>query len=288
MKTVRYLIEAALLHTVFIIFSLMPTSLASNCGGFIGRTLGPLLGASRKARRNIARAFPDLDPKERETILVGMWDNLGRVVCEYPHLSKLARTRTKIIGQEILDDLKAKNGQAIFIGAHMANWEINCAAALKLADFPVDITYRAPNNPWTGKLLQKARTMNGSLPAHPKSKEGGISLLRALKEGRSAGILIDQKYNQGIAVPFFGHDAMTNPVFVTLAQRIKCPVIPIRCVRKNGCDFELQIFEAIPVFDESGEPLSVESIVMEANTIVEGWIKDHPEQWLWLHRRWTN
>jgi len=286
MKTVRYFGEAILLHTLFFLFGVMTPRAASAVGGWIGRSVGPRLAATRKARRHLLVAFPDLSVAEQDRILRGMWDNLGRVIAEYPHLETIATYHTQIIGREALDDLMRDHKSAIFVGAHLANWEINCATALLQMGLSVDITYRPPNNPWSDRLLQKARTLKGRIRAHSKSREGGVSLLRSLKSGHSAGILIDQKYNEGIAVPFFGVEAMTNPAFISLSQKLKCPVIPIRCVRKGEGSFEIYAEDALQVFDENGEVRPVEVILSEANQILEGWIKEYPEQWLWLHKRW--
>ncbi|MDB2682982.1 hypothetical protein N9Z27_01875 [Alphaproteobacteria bacterium] len=288
MKNFRYRVEAALLYFLFFAFGIMPVAVASAIGGFLGRTIGPKLGASKKARRNIVLALPEKSEAEQDQVLRGMWDNLGRLIAEYPHLYGIATARTTIVGGDILERVIEEHGQGIFIGGHLANFEINCATALLKAGVLVDITYRAPNNPWSDKLLQKARTLNGAIPAHAKSREGGMSLFRALKDGHSVGILIDQKYNEGLAVPFFGHEAMTNPAFVALAQKIDCPVVPIRAVRKDDARFEMHIGEPIELVDDYGKALGFDAVIAKANVVLEGWIREYPEQWLWLHRRWDS
>ena len=173
-----------------------------------------------------------------------------------------------------------------FIGAHMANWEVNCMAAYTQLNNPIDLTYRAPNNPWTASLLEKARTLNGRLKAYQKSQESGIHIMRAMKNNRMIGILIDQKYNEGVEAMFFGHPAMTNPVFVKLCQRFKCPLVPVRNTRKNGCHFELEVCEPIPVLDNRGNPRNIKDVIEDSHRLLESWISEAPEQWLWLHRRW--
>ncbi len=92
MKKARYILEAALLHTLFFIFGLMTVDAASACGGWIGRTVGPLLGgASRKAADHVRLSLPGRSDAEYKTIVRGMWDNLGRVMAEYPHLKQIVR-----------------------------------------------------------------------------------------------------------------------------------------------------------------------------------------------------
>lgn len=286
MKNIRYAFEAALLHLLFFIFGEMPTHISSAVGGWLGRLIGPRLAASRKALRNIEAALPNLSSEQHEHAIRGMWDNLGRIIAEYPHLEKIGKHHVQIEGYEHIlnDDVKASG--ALLISAHMGNWEICSASMLKQYDTPIDLTYRAPNNPWSDKLLSKVRTLNGRIQTYSKSRQGGKGLIDALKNKRLIGILIDQKYNEGISAPFFGMPAMTNPVFVQLAQKYKAPIIPVRGQRLDGANFKLTFYEPLKTFDESGAPLPIEDVISQAHEYLEEWITQKPEQWLWLHRRW--
>lgn len=289
MKNIRYFFEAALLFILFLFFKILPPATASNIGGWIGRTVGPKLAASRKARRHIKRALPDTTPQEQDDIIKGMWDNLGRVIAEYPHLEHISKTRTEIIDLGQLDKfIQNEETPILFIGGHLANWEINGAATLTQLNHPIDLTYRAPNNPWVAKILDKARTLNGRLKAYPKSRESGRLIMRTLKNAGSLGILIDQKYNEGIDVNFFDMPAMTNPIFVQLCQRYKCPLIPVRNERLNGCSFRLTSYPPLETFNADETPRPVEDVIKDAHQLLETWIKERPEQWMWLHHRWKN
>lgn len=287
-KSLRYTLEGIGLSLLFYFFKILPPEKASNIGGYLGRTIGPKLAASRKAYKHLKMALPDKSKEEQDKIIRGMWENLGRVIAEYPHLEKISRDFATIKGREILDDLMKKQQPIIFIGAHMSNWEVNCMAAYTQLASPIDLTYRAPNNPWTAKLLEKARTLNGKLKAYQKSQESGIHIMRAMKQNRMIGILIDQKYNEGLKAGFFGHPAMTNPIFVKLCQRFKCPLVPVRNTRKNGCRFELEICEPIPVFDDMGNPRDILDVIEDSHRLLESWISENPDQWMWLHRRWKS
>lgn len=288
MKNVRYALEASLLTLLFLLFKILPVATASNFGGFIGRLIGPRLAASRKALRNIQAALPDLSPQEHKQAITDMWDNLGRVIAEYPHLEHIGRKRSVLIGDDILQDLIMQEQPAVFFGAHQSNWEVNGALLHQQYNQPVDITYRAPNNPWSAKMLRKARTLNGKLGVIAKSRTAGKALIQALKAKRHIGVLLDQKYNEGIALPFFGIDAMTNPAFVSLCQKYNCPLIPVRNTRLDGAHFSLQLYEPLPLFNEDGSARSQEEVMRDANALMEKWIRDQPGQWLWLHRRWDS
>lgn len=288
MKSIRYALEALLLWLLFFVFRLMPVESASALGGSIGRVIGPRLAASRKASRHLQQCIPTLSPAEHDVVISGMWDNLGRVIAEYPHLATLGRDYTLLENPEVLEGYLATGKPVIYIGGHLANWEMNGTAPLMQLGRTTDLTYREPNNPWTAKLLEKARTLDGRIRAYPKGAESGRKILQALKDNHSIGILIDQKYSEGIESQFFGYPAMTNPAFVSLSQKYKCPLVPVRVTRYNGCHFKLTAYPEIPVFDPEGKARPVEDIIADAHMILENWIKECPEQWIWLHRRWKS
>ena len=137
-------------------------------------------------------------------------------------------------------------------------------------------------------MLKHARTLNGRLNAIAKSRIAGKEMIQAIKSKRHIGVLLDQKYNEGIPVSFFGRDAMTNPVFVPLCQKYDCPLVPVRNIRLKGTRFEIQLGEPIELFNEDGSSRPAEDVMREINTIMEGWIRECPGQWLWLHRRWDS
>lgn len=288
MKKFRYLLEAMLLHMLFVLFSCLSAKKASDLGGFLGRSIGPHLSVNRKARRHIKNALPQKSFEEQELIIRGMWDNLGRVIAEYPHLKEISNKHTQIIGADYVQEYLKTKRPIVFIGAHLANWEINCAATYTQLGHSIDLTYRAPNNPWIDKLLEKCRTLSGRLKAFPKSRDSARLIMQSLKEKRSLGILIDQKFNEGVDVRFFDQSAMTNPIFVRLCQKYNCPLVPVRNERVNGCEFKLTVYKPIPVFNEDGSPREIEDVIKDAHNLLESWIIERPEQWIWLHRRWKS
>lgn len=289
MKIIRYFIEAGLTYCLMGICRILPVSAASALGGAAGRTIGPFLGASRKARRNIERALAPSTKGETDKIIRDMWDNLGRTVCEYPHLQTLAKTRTKLAGHEVLESLKSGQTPAILFSAHLGNWEMT-HAALGHHGLAADYMIRDPNNPYVAKGLRKLRwkKTDGKSDFLAKSLNGTRKMIQSLKKGRPVGILIDQKYNEGIPLAFFGKPAMTSVAFVELALKYKCPLIPVRIERLDGTDFRITLHDPLPLQDEHGNDREIEDIAIQAHAYLESWIKDRPGQWLWLHRRWPS
>lgn len=277
MKKIRYMIEAAFLWIAFIIFKSLPAVTASNVGGWIGRNVGTRLAASRKAFKNLERALPGRTPEEYNNIVRDMWDNLGRVIAEYPHLPEIVM-KAEIVGEE---NLKGIPESFITIGAHAGNWELLPFYFNHRAELPITGLYREPNNPYVAAILERARNATGKGSYARKSKAGSRALIKTLQDGGRLGILIDQKYNQGIRADFFGHPAMTSASFAQLARKYNCPIVPLWVERVENTQFRLTIDAPIIVGERSDE-----EIVDLAHAALEAHILKNPGQWLWLHRRW--
>lgn len=283
MKKAVYFCEAALLYVFFALCRALPLDAASGMGGWIGRAAGPRMAASRKALANLALALPELDETAHRRILHGMWDNLGRVMAEYPHLDEIARTRVDL---RLADGATLVPDHAIYISGHIANWEVPTRIFAGKTDKTVGAIYRAPNNPWVDRLLDKARGGPGLVETYPKSKAGTRKLFKALEQGRIVGVLIDQKYNEGIAVPFFGHLAMTGAAFVPMARKFGCQIVPCRMERTGGAHFRETIYAPLRLDHPDGTARTDEDVILDAHALLEQWITERPEDWLWLHRRW--
>jgi KDO2-lipid IV(A) lauroyltransferase len=288
MKKLFYFIESLLLAVLMTLFRILPLDTASALGGAIARGIGPLMGISKRARKNLEIAFPGMDDAAKTKIIRDMWDNMGRVIAEYPHLAKIGTSRITINNEYIIKDVLAAGNGGVFFSAHIGNWETHVPGMLSRYGVAAALTYRALNNEFADGILRRYRTLNGKIKAFPKARESGRQLLSELKNKNHLAILIDQKYNEGIPVPFFGRPAMTNPVFVQLAQKYKCPLIPTRCKRLNGAHFEITLHEPLKLFDDAGNPRPIEDVIVDAHKILESWISDTPGQWLWLHRRWKS
>jgi KDO2-lipid IV(A) lauroyltransferase len=285
-KQCLYVLEFIPLALLLSFFYLLPPEMASRIGGGLGRKFGPKFAKSRKAIAHLKMALPGRTDAEYKAIVAGMWDNLARIFAEYPSLSYFA-PRVEMVGIEHLKGAFDEYGQVILFSGHIGNWEVMAPTLLEYG-IELDLVYRAPNNPWADKVLDYFRSMNGKLVTIPKSKAGTRLLVERMRNNKSIGILIDQKYNEGIAAPFFGHPAMTSPAFVQLGQKFDCPVIPFRVERVEEINFRLSFFEPLRLFDEEGVSRPADALVAEAHALLEGWIRERPEQWLWLHRRWIN
>ncbi len=282
MRTIKYFLESIALVFIIITFKVMPPPMASNIGGYIGRRIGPRTGAAKTARANIKIAFPDKSEAEREAILIAMWDNLGRVIGEYPHLRCLTDKYCEIENIEILQDLAENNKPCLFIGMHQANWEVAALSLRSHHGLNVGAVYRAPNNPWAESILQRLRDYKTGEKHFAKSTQGVREMIKHLKDNGQIGLLIDQKYNEGIQASFFNQPAMTSTAYIELARKFDCPIIPVQMERINGCYFRMHIHPALEL-----DLTNAERAIAQTHDVIEGWIKDRPAEWLWVHKRWV-
>jgi KDO2-lipid IV(A) lauroyltransferase len=287
-RRLRYALEAAALYVGYGLFRLLPLTLASAIGGRLGRSVGPYLPASATARRNLAMAFPEKTAAEIDAIVRGMWDNLGRVAAEYPHVRRLRiyepGSPVEVIGAEILDRLREDGAPAVMISGHIANWEV-MRIALAQRRLAMTAAYRRANNPWVDRLIFQGREDEFTRLV-PKGAAGARSLLAAAKEGRHLVVLVDQKMNDGLAVPFFGRPAMTAPAPVDIARRFGCPLVPVRIERLQGFRFRITVQEPVELAVSEDRHADLRVGIERINHLLEDWIRERPEQWLWVHRRW--
>ena len=283
--------ETAAVRAGFGILRQLGPTMASDLSGGVTRAIGPLLAVSRVAEANLRHAMPELDAAERRRIIRGVWENLGRVVGELPHLPALSRTPCgpgwEIEGEQILRDQTVRGGPAIFFTGHLGNWEIapSVAAALGL---PVAPMYRPASNPAVDRIIcdLRRKALGDSVPMFTKGAAGARDALAHLGRGGCLGLVVDQKQNDGIAVDFFGRKAMTAPALAALALRFRCPVIPFYAQRVGSARLRIVCEEPLALPDSGDRHADIAALMRAVNAVLERWIWAHPESWLWLHRRW--
>jgi KDO2-lipid IV(A) lauroyltransferase len=270
-------------------FAVLPLDWASALGGAMGRLIGPLLGISNRARRNIKRALPGLSESEIADVIARMWDNLGRVAAEYPHLKQIGvfepGGRVETRGLDHVDRAVAAGRRMIIFSGHIANWEIAALAAVQYGISVAQI-YRAANNPRVDRMITRFRGDAAELI--PKGAVAARRAIATLRRGAHLTMLADQKMNDGIPVPFFGRPAMTAPALAALALRFDCDVLPARVERLGGAHFRLTVLPPLPLPRTGDSHADAAALMAQVNAILETWIRDRPEQWFWVHQRWPD
>jgi Kdo2-lipid IVA lauroyltransferase/acyltransferase len=280
-------LEAFGYDVVASLLRLLPVDAASGLGGALLKTLGPLTGADRTVRRNLELAFPDLDPAERDRIRLAHWEQFGRFVAEFPMLDRLtpASGRIEVVGAERLRAIAEGGEPTLMISGHFSNFEI-MAAVIVGAGVRCQVSYRPANNPYFNDRVIQGRARYGVTSLAPKGSEGAREIMRALARGESVAMLIDQKFNAGVASPIFGHMAHTSAGPVRLAHRVGGKVTPLAVQRLKGARFRVTIYEPIVLADTGDREADTVTGVRQLNAFLEERIRERPSEWFWAHKRW--
>lgn len=291
LKNIRHLLEAAGAWTLFgTLHYLLPFKAASNLGGWIGRTVGPRLSLSNRARSSLKKCFPAITPVEVEKIVTEMWDNYGRLIAEYAQATRFWDGKTlkniEIVGAEHLKELQDDGKPGIIFTAHTGNWQMITLAA-QSTGFDLTQMYRAANNPWVDTLMLKCQKL---AVKNVITKKGGgpKDLLSLLKRGDHALLLVDQKMGEGMAVPFLGRDAMTAKGVARLYLNQGCPLLPARSERLSDSSFRVTFYPPIVFTPQGDQQKDMYDLLLHINNQISEWVKERPGQWLWVHRRWND
>lgn len=268
---------------------LLPVEAASNLGASVFGTLGPLTGLHRVVTRNIELAFADMDPAEQRRIAQASWEHLGRMAAEFTMLDRLtpASGRIEVVGAERLRHIAENNIPAVLISGHFSNFEIMAAVIVDCA-VRCQVTYRAANNPYFDERIVQARRSYGVELFSPKGVDGSRELLQAMNRGESVAFLNDQKFGDGVAAPFFGRTAHTAAGPTRMALRSDGRLVPMSVQRTKGARFKVIIHEPIVLARTGDRKADLAAGVAQVNAFVEARVRERPEEWWWVHKRWPN
>ncbi len=286
LKIARYLLEALVVKFGLWIFLKMKPQTASDVAATIAKFIGKKISVHELARKNISKALPELT--NQENILDDMWDNLGRIVGEFPHITQCPvgeidhfiemsdETRLN------LENFKLSGKGGIIFGAHLGNWEVGPKVFLKYG-LNVGTVYRPLNNPYVERMTSLLR----GVELIGKSASGSRKIIEVIKKGGFVIILADQKISEGEPVKFFHDDAITTTSIARIALKYDVALIPARAIRL-GKNFKFRVEAEKPlVITKSG---NINSDVLTAtrsiNLKLEEWIREFPSQWFWVHDRW--
>ncbi|HUD87377.1 MAG TPA: lipid A biosynthesis lauroyl acyltransferase [Xanthobacteraceae bacterium] len=267
----------------------------ANFAGAVVRKLGPLFKEHRLGRENLRAAFPEKSDAEIERILTGVWDNLGRMAVEFAHLDEFSLQGFGTPTADVVTyapetlahyhDIVNSAKSTITFAAHLANWELSGLVA-KLVGFKSAVLYRRPNNKAVSDAVIKLRApLMGELV--PTTLDAPVKLARLLQSGVHVGMVADQHYSRGVEVTFFGRRCLANPLVALLARQTGCAIHGIRLVRlPDGNSFWGELTEPIATVRDADGRIDIQGTTQAIMTMIERWVREHPEQWLWLHRRW--
>lgn len=258
------------------------------------RMLGPWFGSRRVVRANLAASFPDKSPDEIDRLLRGTWTNLAHLAADFAFLDRLTFADPSRPGDadvefgpgsyERLRRLSAEGKPVLLFGAHLANWEL-FAIVTAAVGLPAAFLYRPPSIGFLDRTLVdlRARHLDRLIPSTPGA---GRALARALKERVSVGMLVDQHMAGGVEVEMFGRKCKANPLMARLARQFECPIHGGRVLRLADGRFRVDVTDAIEPPRDGNGMIDIAATMQRITSVIEDWIREAPEQWLWVHRRW--
>ncbi len=286
-KKLQYIFEYVVFWNVQKILLVFGIDKAANICSFIARKVGPYLKVTDIARSNLVKIIPE--SQNHEQIIDEVWDNFGRYIGEFPYIDKLSKAEIEklidIKGIEHLTKFNNENQPFLAFAGHLGNWEMILKVLTKL--YPkFGVVYRKANNPYFNQALLNSRNSE-NIQLIAKGPAGVKDLIKTIKDGYAIAMLVDQKMNDGIEVPFFGYPAMTSYAIAKFAVQFNYPIMPMQIIRiPKTSNFELIIHPPLEYTKTKNKEQDYYNIMLKINQILEGWIKQNPGQWFWFHNRW--
>jgi len=289
---IRDWIVSQLISLMLWIIRLIPLKYAARMFENFARWLGPKIWRHKVVMDNLAIAFPEKSIEERNQLASDNWAQMARTLLEYIYLDEIFNLEVEmedsdtieIINGEAFQKLRDDGLPAILFTGHIANFELLPMVSGKFG-LQIQSMYRRPNNRHAASQVEESRKTYGD-KLIASGAGASFQLMSALESGEHVGLLVDQKFRRGIKVPFFGKEAKTNPLLAKLARRYDCPVHGARSIRLPDGRFRLEITDELVLPRDKNGDIDIRGTTELVTNIVEGWVREYPEQWLWMHRRW--
>ena len=290
MKTIKYFFEFISIISLFFIFKIIGLKNSSIVGGILGKLIGPFFRSKDLTKANIKIGIGNLERKEVDKIINGMWSNIGSTFAEYVFLKDFKFNENKlnhmkIVGANYLEQIKKNGESVIFYSAHLANFEL---MAMELDKFGIKCAaiYRPLNNFFLNPLMEYLRMKYICPTQIPKGRVGMREIIKKIKDGYSIALMVDQRVGEGPRALFFNKPAHTTTIPAQLALKYDCKLVPISLERKEGPNFEMTIHEPYKIEKTDSYEEDTKQITPKINYIIEKMIIKNPTQWIWSHNRW--
>ena len=285
MKLIKYFFQSIIIFFLFIIFKILGLKNSSNFASLLSKKIGPFFRSKELISKNILKAFPNISKDDLNHLATNMWGNYGRILAEYVFLKNFRKTtptiNLKVVGQEILDEIRKNKKPVIFISGHFNNFEL-MAMHIEKSGINLATIYRPLNNPFLNVLMENIRKKYICKNQIKKGFAGSRQLLSFFKNSYSIALMIDQRVSQGIKSKFFNNEAYTTTIPAQLVKKFNCKIVPIYIERMDDVNFTLTINNSIEYSNEH----SIKDITLDLNQRIEKMILNRPEQWIWSHNRW--
>lgn len=265
---------------VCIVLRILPLNMARGFGAGMGAFIGTFAKRRNQiALKNMSLGLPDKTLAQKKEIIKKMWRHFGMVFAEAAHNKKVLQ-QINCVNFDLLRQAM-KTGKGGFVcSAHIGNWEIDITKQIA-PDFHMNPVYRKANNPWLDKLLFDRRQG----VKIPKGSAGARLMIETLSKGDFIAILCDQKLREGMEVPFFGKPSMTPTAMVSLAIKKQAEIFMMKGIRQPDKTLTFTVTEKVKIPQGLDYQQTLIKVMTHINNIYWDWIKQNPEQYLWIHRR---
>lgn len=287
LRQLLWRIDFALIWLLQKLLQALPIDLSSRCGERLGTWVGPKLKSkSAIYRENLAIAFPDLGEAQLNELVQRSWGRAGRVMAEYAHLETILKDagRVQIDIREPIDTYSNPSIPCVIVTSHQSNWEVVCSAMASMS-IPNASLYSPPSNPFLNRLLLKSRAaLNCELLPRDNSVR---PLMRALKQGRTAAMVMDRRVDEGHPIRFFGHDKLSTLMPAKLAIKFDCPLVPVQVERLQDARFKVTFHRPIhPCEPSADEDERAIDMITQVHAQFEAWAREKPTDWFCSKRLW--
>ncbi len=277
-------LQFRLLRAVAALLEALGIDRASALMGFCWRVFAPFNPRHARADRHIAAALPDLDARARRRLLGDMWENLGRTAAETLLLPRLIAEPDRFDVDVDPDVFARARKGAIFVSLHTGNWEI-VSWPLVAEGIDVYAVYKPLSNPWVETYLSARRRTLYADGLFARDRGLAIRLRSLARGGATIAMMADLRDASSIDIEFFGLPARATPFPALLARRLGLPLYAGRTIRTKGAHFRIE-GRWVDVPHGPDPEADAAALTRTVHAVFEEWIRAHPEQWMWAHRKW--
>jgi Kdo2-lipid IVA lauroyltransferase/acyltransferase len=289
--SVRETAEFAVVWTFVYGLRALPRELARAIGAIIGAIAFRVLGRLRRVGlRNLEMAFPEMTPREREAILRSVYRNLGFLLAEFCKMPDYtAESASRFIRYEGLENYlqaREKGKGVLVLTGHLGAWELS-SFYHSLMGMPMGMVIRRLDNPLVDAFVNRIRCLRGNRVIHKDDFARG--LIASMRAGETVGILMDTNMTppQGVFVPFFGVQACTASGMARIAEKTGAAVVPgFLLWEESERRYVLHFGEELQVVHTGDAEQDALTNTAAFTASIERYVRQYPEQWLWMHRRW--
>lgn len=285
LKTISEFITYIIFLAFIFLMKLIGIDASSKFCGFLLKKIGKLTRTGNIVRNNLK--YTGYSSEQIKFLEEKIWENFGRYIGEFPFISQkfLEKSqRIEIVGEKNILDLRKDGKKFMIFSGHFANWDFVLFDILKITG-ESGVVYRKINNRFIDQYVRNKRSFLG-VKMIRKGPSGAKDLIKLVKNNQNIMMLIDQKMNEGINIPFMGKASNTPEAPALIARQYNYAIVPMKIIRKDGANFIIEFLKPFYIEKTEDKNYDIKNTMEKVNMIISSWIRSKPEDWFWMHQRW--